>query len=85
MKEMILVKTATQRVSEDVCEVLRAVEWTDEGCRLTGQLSRPLYAATNKVLENFGGKWDRKLKQHRFESIEDARQAAWAQPASPNP
>lgn len=31
-----------------------------------GQLDRKLYMAVNKVLENMGGKWNRKAKGHVF-------------------
>jgi hypothetical protein len=33
-----------------------------------GQLDRKLYLKVNKVLDNIGGKWDRKSKAHLFES-----------------
>lgn len=33
-----------------------------------GQLDRKLYSAVNEVLENLGGKWNRKLKAHVFET-----------------
>ncbi len=34
--------------------------------RLTGQLDRKLYEATNKILELLGGKWNRSAKGHIF-------------------
>ena len=32
-----------------------------------GQLDRKLYTAVNKVLADFGGKWNRKLQVHVFD------------------
>lgn len=36
------------------------------------QLDRKDYTAVNKVLENMGGKWNRKAKGHVFDSADDA-------------
>lgn len=64
---------AMKRVSDDVCSVLAGLDWDDDGCQIQGQLDRKLYQDVNKVLENFGGKWNKKAKRHLFESPEDAR------------
>lgn len=56
------------RVDNEVLNVLSAAECTGNQLRLTGQLDRPLYTRTNKVLEAAGGKWNRKAQAHIFET-----------------
>lgn len=56
------------RVDNEVLNVLSAAECTGNQLRLTGQLNRPLYTRTNKVLEAAGGKWNRKAQAHIFET-----------------
>ena len=55
--------TRTMKFDDDVMQVLRAMEWSDEG-RLGiitgGQLERGLYQRCVKAFEVMGGKWDRK-------------------------
>lgn len=59
-------------IDERALTVLRRCTATQEGVFLPpGQLERKLYSAINAVLEALGGKWDRKLKGHRF--AEDPR------------
>lgn len=59
-------------VSEEVAAVLIAAQCDGPRLRLTGQLDRKLYEATNKVLAALGGKWDRRAGAHVFS--EDAAQ-----------
>lgn len=54
-------------VPPDVLTVLGAADLDGHMLRLTGQLDRPLYIATNKVLEAAGGKWNRSAKAHVFD------------------
>ena len=53
-------------ISNEVLDVLSNAETTGNALVLTGQLARPLYVATNKVLELAGGKWNKKAKAHLF-------------------
>ena len=55
------------RVDDDVLAVLSRAETDGNALVLTGQLDRPMYERTNKVLEAAGGKWNRKAKAHIFE------------------
>ena len=63
--------TKTMNIDPDVLDVLRRMEWSAIGEQTHGviveQLDRPLYVKTNKVLENLGGKWNRKAKAHVFD------------------
>lgn len=59
-----------RRIDEEVLRVLSAAACEGPRLRLTGQLDRALYVATNTVLEALGGKWDRQAKAHVF--AEDA-------------
>lgn len=61
------------RISNDVLNVLSAAETDGNVLKLTGQLDRALYTKTNKVLEAAGGKWNRKLSGHVFESDASSR------------
>lgn len=60
--------TKTLKFEDDVIEVLKAMQWSDDGLRgvLVGQLDRKLYERTNKALEAMGGKWNRSAKAHVF-------------------
>lgn len=65
--------TITQKIApnDDVLFVLNHCETEVLGSgetvlRITEQLDRKLYEATNKVLEAIGGKWNRKAKGHVF-------------------
>ena len=64
--------TKTVNVPDDVLEVLAQMEWTQHDDSTHGviveQLDRALYVKTNKVLEQLGGKWNRKAKAHVFQS-----------------
>jgi len=53
-------------ISEDVEEVLRSAEVEGNTLKLVGQLDRPLYTATNKVLVAIGGKWNKSARVHIF-------------------
>ncbi|GHJ34269.1 lambda phage type II DNA modification methyltransferase [Streptomyces hygroscopicus subsp. sporocinereus] len=55
------------KVTTDVLAVLDRAETDGNVLRLTSQLDRKLYVATNKVLELAGGKWNRKARAHLFE------------------
>lgn len=54
-------------ITTDVLAVLDRAEIDGPALRLTGQLDRTLYVATNKVLEAAGGKWNRYKKAHLFD------------------
>jgi predicted RNA methylase len=54
-------------IEPDVLSVLRSSEITDQGlCLPAQQLERKLYEKVDQVLKSVGGKWDRRLGQHRF-------------------
>ena len=61
--------TKTLKFESDVLEVLKAMQWSDDGLRgvLVGKLDRKLYERTNKALEAMGGKWNRSAKAHVFQ------------------
>jgi type I restriction-modification system DNA methylase subunit len=55
------------KVSDAVREVLERCAISGTNLYLPeGQLDRKIYAAVNKILEGFGGKWNRKEKAHVF-------------------
>lgn len=56
---------STQRLPR-VREILGAAEISGTDLRLVGQLDRKEYAQVNEVLENLGGRWNRKLRAHVF-------------------
>jgi 16S rRNA G966 N2-methylase RsmD len=54
--------TKTLKFDDDVLDVFRAMEWTDDGTLgliIGGQLERNLYQRCNKAYDALGGKWDR--------------------------
>jgi predicted RNA methylase len=55
-------------IDNAVLDVLSNATVEGNSLKLNGQLARPLYVATNKVLEAAGGKWNRKAQSHIFES-----------------
>ena len=55
-------------IDSNVLDVLSNASITGNTLQLTGHIDRPLYVATNKVLEAAGGKWNRKAQAHLFES-----------------
>ena len=58
------------RFDGDVLDVLRNMEWNDEGklgVIRGGQLARDLYVKVNKALEAMGGKWNRSKGGHVFQ------------------
>lgn len=61
--------TKTLKFEDDVIEVLKAMQWSNDGLRgvLVGQLDRKLYERTNKALEAMGGKWNRSATAHVFQ------------------
>jgi hypothetical protein len=59
--------TSRTIIPETVLDVLKSCTVQDNVVRITAQLERPLYEATNRVLEGIGGKWNRKAKGHTFE------------------
>lgn len=62
------------QINSDVRQVLE--QCTCQGNLISlpnTQLDRKLYMAVNKIFENLGGKWNRKLKKHVFE--EDVEEA----------
>lgn len=61
--------TKTLRFDDDVLTVIRAMEFSPDGClgKITGgQLERKLYERVNKALDAMGGKWNRKAGGHVF-------------------
>ncbi|MBK7380594.1 MAG: methyltransferase [Ignavibacteriales bacterium] len=54
------------KIGNDVLEVLNNSKLENNVLFLPLQLDRKLYQDVNKVLECLGGKWDRKLKGHKF-------------------
>jgi len=60
--------TKTLKFEDDVLEVLKAMEWSNDGLHgvLVGQLDRKLYERVNKALKAMGGKWNRSAKAHIF-------------------
>ena len=55
------------KINEETLAILSRVTVTGNNIELTcGQLDRKQYQAVNKVLENMGGKWNRKAKAHIF-------------------
>jgi len=57
------------RIHDDVLRVLSTLEIDGNAVRITGgQLERKLYERTNAVLEECGGKWNRKARAHLFPS-----------------
>ena len=57
----------TKRIDEETLAILSRV--TVSGCNVhltCGQLDRKQYQAVNEVLENIGGKWNRKEKAHVY-------------------
>ena len=59
----------TKRIDEPTLAILSRVTTDGNIIFLTcGQLDRKQYQAVNEVLENIGGKWNRKLKGHVFEN-----------------
>lgn len=60
----------TLKFDDDVLNVLRNMEWGDDGLRgvIPWQLERDLYERVNKALSAMGGKWNKKAKAHLFDS-----------------
>lgn len=61
--------TKQLRFTNDVLDILRGIEWSQDGLLgiLTcGQLDRTLYLKVNKALVAMGGKWNRKEGGHIF-------------------
>jgi type I restriction-modification system DNA methylase subunit len=54
-------------IDSAVLDVLSNASMDGNSLKLTGQLDRPLYVATNKILEAAGGKWNRKAQAHVFD------------------
>ncbi len=61
-----MTKTKTIPITEPVRAALASAEIGADFVRLTGQLARDAYVATNRVIEALGGKWDRKRACHVF-------------------
>ena len=61
--------TKTLRFDEKVLEILKTMDWRDEGklgILTSGQLDRKMYTDVNKALDAMGGKWNRGLGGHVF-------------------
>lgn len=56
------------KISTEVMAVLSVSTTDGNKLTLNGELDRKLYTAVNKALEAAGGKWNRKLKAHVFDS-----------------
>src|SRR3569833_1464955 len=56
------------KISQEVLNVISTGEVEGTLFKITGgQLDRKIYIAVNEVLENIGGKWNKKLKGHIFD------------------
>lgn len=55
------------KVSADVIAVLDRCQFDGNGLSLPGQLDRKQYLAVNKVIEEAGGKWERRVGAHLFD------------------
>ncbi len=67
-EEIMLTKTL--KFDDDVLEILRCMNWSDDGLlgKLTcGQLDRKMYEKVNKALDVMGGKWNRSKGGHVFQ------------------
>lgn len=56
------------KIAQDVLDVLERAEVSDNRLKLVDQLPPSLYRNVNKVLEAIGGKWNRVLQAHLFDS-----------------
>ena len=67
-------------IDNEVMEILRRTEFNPENQTIviTEQLDRALYVKVDKVLKLYNGKWDRKLKGHRFPTKADLQGLATA-------
>jgi len=54
-------------IPDDVMNYVKALECDGSKVIIPMQLSREMYVKVNQVLENLGGKWDRKSKSHIFD------------------
>lgn len=61
------------RIDAEVLKVIGAANVEGNKLVLTGQLDRNLYQRTDKVLQAAGGKWNRGLKAHVFDSCAESR------------
>ena len=55
-------------VTPEIIDVLKRCQINGNSLKLPENLSRDLYVKTNKVIESYGGKWDKKSKTHIFPS-----------------
>ena len=55
-------------VTPEIIDVLKRSQINGNALKLPENLSRDLYVKTNKVIESYGGKWDKKAKSHIFSS-----------------
>ncbi len=61
--------TKQLRFDDSVLDILRGMEWSQDGLLGTltcGQLERPMYLKVNRALAAMGGKWNRKQGGHLF-------------------
>jgi methylase of polypeptide subunit release factors len=65
-------------IDPDVQEVLRGIRVVGNVAYIDRPLERELYMRVNKVLEALGGKWNRKVRGHVFESDPSAGRGAIA-------
>ncbi len=59
---------SAMKINDDVMKILANSQVEDNKLFLPIQLDRKLYVSTNKILEELGGKWNRKAKAHLFET-----------------
>lgn len=57
------------QISDTVADILQDVTYEDNRVKLPEQLSRDNYVKTDMVLQNLGGKWNRKAKAHVFDGM----------------
>ena len=61
------------KINETVRDILAECKVEGNVLYLPGiQLERSVYLEVNKVLEALGGKWNRKIKGHEFDSYPEA-------------
>jgi predicted RNA methylase len=61
----------TRKIADDVLAVLADCGVSGNMLTLPGELDRKLYLRVNDVLEQIGGKWNRKLRVHVFDGVTD--------------
>lgn len=61
------------KIQNDILGILSSAKVESNNLFLVGDLERKQYLAVNKVLESCGGKWNKKLKCHVFDTDAESR------------